>query len=430
MLFQLLNKSVVVKKMIFVPRKLDKSKLPTRCNMMQHLLFLRSRNSNRSVGFSKCYSEAIKDILEIWKNAQIPTKGRQVVWKLLIQLTTEYRNVSKNPLKYKEDEWNKIFCVSACKCPIKLRLPCQCPADNQVPLHVRKFYADQIGQRLLSLGSESDQNSGPSNCSSTLSEVSGGYSSHISERFVPHYSDQHTETSSSDEDTVMQPDVGVSKISLPTFSAALDRAGVSNRFGALLATSLAKDLNIPGLIFDQHKISRERIKARADCLEAIKCNDLLRCISFDGKREKTLCQVVVNGSPRNIKKMEEHITMVKEPNSCYIGYLTSVDGTGAGIALEIINFLKEQKISVQHLVAINCDGTRTNTGKHKGTVCTIERHLQRPLQWFVCLFHFNELPFTALVKHFLGKANGPHNWPGVIGQTLLGCEDIPVNINY
>lgn len=202
---------------------------------------------------------------------------------------------------------------------------------------------------------------------------------------------------------------------------------MSNRFGALLATTLLKDLNIPDIILDQHKIRRERGKARLKALNSIKCNDLLKCISFDGKRERTLKQKFVNGKPRNMKVIEEHITIVKEPNSSYIGYFTPEDGRGIGIAMGIINFLKAEGLSLEYLVAINCDGTRCNTGKFNGAICSLERQVKRPLQWLVCLFHFNELPFTALLKKLLGNASGPQNWPGVIGKTLMNCEDIPVN---
>lgn len=268
----------------------------------------------------------------------------------------------------------------------------------------------------------------PNSCSSTASlcEVNSECS------YVPPYceTDESERTSSTEQQQHKQDNLQHSlesnRFCLPTFSAALDRAGVSNRYGALLATTLLKDLNISGIIIDQHKIRRERNKARDRAIKNIKCNDLLKGISFDGKRERSLKQIVVNGSLRNVKVMEEHITIVKEPYSCFIGYITPEDGRGTVVAMGILDFLRKGEFSLDHLVSVNCDGTRTNTGKHSGTICTLERELRRPLQWFVCLFHFNELPFTALLKNLLGKATGPQNWPGVIGHTLQGCENILV----
>lgn len=417
--------------MLFVPRKLDSSRLPTKCNVMQHLIFLRSQN-NPQFGFSKYFTIAAKDILDIYKVGKIPAKGRIAIIKQLTQLTKRYRNTAKNTSCYNEREWNTIFLVSSCTCPLNPRNPCRCPDDKEIPSDVWKFYVDQNGPRLLTLECDSERIPTTSD-SVVVSEISSQNSTKTSVIFDPQHSEINEDNAGSlvcVEQDIQEVVPNISKICLPTFSAALDRAGVSNRFGALLATTLMKDLNFPGVIIDQHKIRRERNKSRAEALKAIKCNDFLKCLSFDGKRDLTLKQIQVNGKIRHIKMLEEHITMVKEPSSSYIGYLSSINGTGVEVAMEILNFLRINDFSLDHLVAVNCDGTRTNTGKNNGTVCSLERQLQRPLQWFVCLFHFNELPFTALLKSLLGKANGPHHWPGVIGKKLLGCEDIPVNTNY
>lgn len=58
----------------------------------------------------------------------------------------------------------------------------------------------------------------------------------------------------------------------------------------------------------------------------------------------------------------------------------------------------------------------------------MERFLQRPLQWNVCLFHFNELPLKTLVTHMHGKQVGPGIWPGEFGSELLSCEQSHVSV--
>ncbi|XP_017475909.1 PREDICTED: uncharacterized protein LOC108366119 isoform X1 [Rhagoletis zephyria] len=133
---------------------------------------------------------------------------------------------------------------------------------------------------------------------------------------------------------------------------------------------------------------------------------------------------------RNIIVTEEHITMVKEPNSSLIGFVTPTNGSSDAITSEMMDFLKREDYSLEQLIAINCDGTRCNTGKSRGTICNLEHKLERPLQWFICLFHFNELTFTAVLKHFLGKASGPQNWPGLIGYSLQNCENLPAAHNF
>lgn len=227
-----------------------------------------------------------------------------------------------------------------------------------------------------------------------------------------------------------QEETNVRDISLLNFCAVLDQANISSRYGALLATALLRDLNMPNIIRKRHKIDNERYNSRKVSVNSNKCIEVLEGISFDGKREKCLEQIEVNGKLRNINTIKEHITVVKEPNSIFIGYFSPNNGKGTTLANGIIDFLNEQTISINQLVAVNCDGTRTNTGKNNGALCKLEEHLQRPLQWLVCLFHFNELPFTALLKALLGNASGPQNWPGIIGKTLPICETIPVSSIY
>lgn len=381
--------------MFIVPRKFNQNKLPTKSDVIEHLLFLRGKN--RSIALSKFYTETIKEILKLWESAQIPTIGKSAIRKKLDNLTKSYRTVIKNKGNFNVDEWNTLFPICTCKCGLNLNKSCKCLANLKMPLHDWEINNDQDGRRMRSLGLRS--NIRPSSISST-SEVAD-----IDEEYTVEMSPD-SPTSFGDVTENAQTPLHISRISLPTFSHALDRAGVSNRFGALLATTLLKDLNISDVIIDKNKIRRERLAARAKAICDIKCNDLLKCISFDGKREKSLKQIVVDNKPRNIKVTEEHITIVQEPNSRYIGYFTPFNCTGTGIASGILNFLKAEGISWEHLVAVNCDGTSTNTGKHSGAICSLEKELQHPLQWFICLFHFNELPFTALLKELVGKPTG------------------------
>jgi hypothetical protein len=76
------------------------------------------------------------------------------------------------------------------------------------------------------------------------------------------------------------------------------------------------------------------------------------------------------------------------------------------IKKSILNFLST-KYETKDLIAIGYDGTVVNTGYKTGVIRLIEE-LGRPLQWIVCLFHFNELQLRHLVEQLDGKTNGPH----------------------
>lgn len=77
-------------------------------------------------------------------------------------------------------------------------------------------------------------------------------------------------------------------------------------------------------------------------------------------------------------------------------------------------------------MAIGCDGTNVNTGKYGGIIRLLEKNLQRPLQWVICLLHMNELPLRHLFFHIDGATSGPKTYTGQLGKSLETCEQLPV----
>jgi len=97
----------------------------------------------------------------------------------------------------------------------------------------------------------------------------------------------------------------------------------------------------------------------------------------------------------------------------------------ASIASGIFDYLSSH--NVENLVAVGCDGTAVNTGQKGGTIRLLEQKLKRPLQWFVCQLHANELLLRHILQHIDGgKTTGPNTYAGPIGQQLLNCEQLKV----
>lgn len=124
--------------------------------------------------------------------------------------------------------------------------------------------------------------------------------------------------------------------------------------------------------------------------------------------------------------MEEHISLVEEPGSKYIGHITPESGTGSGIASSILSFCGNRGISLDHLLVIGSDGTNVNTGYMRGVLALIEQRLGRNLQWQICLLHFNELPLRHLFMLLDGQTTGPNTFAGPIGNMLADCETKPI----
>lgn len=71
-----------------------------------------------------------------------------------------------------------------------------------------------------------------------------------------------------------------------------------------------------------------------------------------GKKDKTLKECTYMNQIRLSKTTEEHITIVKEPESVFVGYATPINGTGVEIQKAIVNFLNSEGYSLDYLVAM------------------------------------------------------------------------------
>ena len=59
----------------------------------------------------------------------------------------------------------------------------------------------------------------------------------------------------------------------------------------------------------------------------------------------------------------------------------------------------------------------------------IDLNLHKPVYWFICQLHANELPLRHLFQTLHGKTAGPNSYSGEIGKMLDGCEKLDV-VNF
>ena len=121
---------------------------------------------------------------------------------------------------------------------------------------------------------------------------------------------------------------------------------------------------------------------------------------------------------KNIQKVEEHITLVSEPNSIYCGHLTPRSQTAKSITQNIIEYFDYQNFDYSCLKAVGCDGTAVNTGVKGGIIALLEKDLGKPLQWIICLLHCIELPLRHLFRSIDETTSGPNAFSGPIGQFI------------
>ncbi|CAD6208877.1 GSCOCG00010699001-RA-CDS, partial [Cotesia congregata] len=141
----------------------------------------------------------------------------------------------------------------------------------------------------------------------------------------------------------------------------------------------------------------------------------LKGIYFDGRKDYTSIQLKKGFKYFRQTIKEEHISLVSEPESEYIGHTTPTSGQANDIANGIYDFLLEKYPQSTKDINVNgCDGTAVNTGWKGGIVRRLGEKFNRPLQWVICLLHLNELPFKNLFQFIDDTTTGPNSYADVL----------------
>lgn len=378
-------------------------------------------------------------IENIWRTASIPTVTRTRIIQMLKAYHLKYKNLLKSVQRLSEDKLEifrqsskLLFDISACKC--KELIQCTCPKDKKVPKQEQAFLIDQRTCRSMIIGGidaivtkklqntlkrkherENRQNVSSNTSTSSLAVLNVSTSSATSS----------TSDKTELEEVSQKTRKKSSHIDFPTLSKTCDRYGVSDRAAAAIASSVLFDIGSDIDVIDRHKLRRQRTKTRNKLLNDVTIPEL-NALYFDGRKDKTLKIIKKSGKCYRTLIVEEHISLIQEPGSIYLGYVVPNVGTAKGIEISIAEFLSREEILLHELMAIGCDGTNVNIGKNGGIIRLFEKRLQKPLQWIVCLLHMNELPLRHLFLHLDGCTSGPKSFSGPLGKALETCEQLPV----
>ena len=123
------------------------------------------------------------------------------------------------------------------------------------------------------------------------------------------------------------------RVKLPSVALACDRTGVSDRAAAIIANAVLEDIGLvsksrSSQVVARMKIRRARMSQRKVCT-SVSGEMLLLGLFFDGRKDSTIIY------DRNTKKrkrvVEEHISILSEPGSKYLGHVTPESGTACHI---------------------------------------------------------------------------------------------------
>lgn len=435
--------------------ELTSRQLPTVQEVMQYYSFLKTQLP-KTTKSREIVVQVSTDITDIWIKSGIPTVSMRRVQQKVESLHDTLRTILKRKgeakvsavLLAKQDSLS-LFDIAACHCLDFSS--CTCPRKSKVPELERQFLLDQRNERNMVIGpldkeTTSKLTKGSEratkrqkyydflSCSKSSAGVSGGYSSDTDldmddmdvsgDENNDNY-DQLSEFCESESES------GRNLMKFPTVARECDRYGVSDAAGAAIATAALTDYGIikehdRTAIIDRAKLRRQRQQLRATLSQEAKSSMSSvgpKAIFFDGRKDKTLCATSVSSKGFIT---EEHITLIEEPYSIFLGHISPSSGSSANIKNAIIDFFNENQTSLDNVLAIGADGTNVNTGVNNGAIRLLELHMGHPVQWLICMFHFNELPLRHLVLHLDGTTSGPTAFSGTIGKALAKCHDLSI----
>ena len=144
---------------------------------------------------------------------------------------------------------------------------------------------------------------------------------------------------------------------MQALAEACDRTGVSDRAASFIASSVLEDVGSIqkedfNSVIDRNKIRRARKRVCPEHQQNDKITLLLQGIYFDGRKDKTKAREKIDNVKHKRTVLEEHVVLVQEPESHYVGHFTPASGSAAAITSGIFIFLETNSISTDDIVAV------------------------------------------------------------------------------
>lgn len=285
----------------------------------------------------------INKLCEIWNKASIPTVERKRM-KVMLQnyhlkcknILKSHPNIPENRLEEFRRGGKRLFDIASCKC---LDISnCTCPKHKKIPAREHCFLMDQRTVRKMIIGGL-DVHTTQQITMSQKRKLLREKSQHKRQKTTPISTEEPDNTSVSsisdleDEDfielqckstSIVSQSSSAAEVNYALLSTTCDRFGVSNRAGAAIASAVLHASS--SQVIDKCKMQRERTKTRKEIVaQQIILN--VPALYFDGRKDKTLITAETGGKKYRQIILEEHISLIKEPESNFLGYVTPTAGS-------------------------------------------------------------------------------------------------------
>ena len=376
-----------------LPQNLTEMNMPTYRDVMKHYTYVRLEHSNKmnskeQPSVTEVASIVAKKLEAIWQKASIPTVSRTRIVQQVKNYHDKHRNLlkpyrtRKNNVKYKariakfQHEAESLFDISACKC--KEEAVCNCPKELKVSKNEKAFLVDQRSSRKMIIGNidrkktaqlqkrnkrkqlDTIRKSKHAKTEEGDSSIETGCLD-LTENDNNISSGEEEEDSNTDEPPSTKASSQIecnqnaqNRMSLPTVAKICDPFSVSDRAGASIASAVLKDYGIvhgknKNLIIGRSKVKREREKERRHN-QSFQTPSSVQGLYFDGKKDSTLTPQKSGVGTHFVR--EEHITLVAEPGSNYVGHFTPNCGKAKDISEGLLEFCSSHDLDLYSLNVI------------------------------------------------------------------------------
>lgn len=440
--------------------------------------------------FSEVRLEVATEIYAIWEKATVPCAKVKTIANRIDDFWNKKTKVkNKNNIDKEMEEWSKLFDICLCKCRyVKCTeagcaiedcntfhgVACTCSKELKVPPQEISFLHDQRHARKCTISDKIDkETSAKMEAAAQRKETEERKQENERQRVEAEAKAQAEANKDNmifenmQEETVevLEPTTKRRKRTvdgdfvvasrercsdrnmddLENLAEACDRFNLDSNATAYSCNAYLKDKGLltSQNMLDRKKIDRSRVKYRKKQLDAEleqQKKDKITAVYHDGRRDKTLVTKTINGIPRKVVEVEEHISLVEEPKSRYLTHLTPKDGTGKEIGKSLYKAVVNVD-AVETVGVIGNDGCSANNGPESGACACFESYMGKPMQRVNCLLHTNELPFKASMVHHMGPTKGPSSHQGPISKAIhdpklnerpivefkrIDCPDFPV----
>lgn len=460
------TRSQVQSELFGAPQQLSGLYLPTYEDVMRHYKWVEFEIMQIRGDFHPPAQEIAQSVAdrveEIWKSSSVPAISNRGILQGILRFHQRCRDILKHinhespAMKAKvecfKEKAKHLFDVAQCKC--LPRLPtCVCKPEDEIDPDEIPFILDQRSDRLQAIGEVDRLRTLQMRKQAAIQKkrivaaaqaeekaASALFSSQLGAKLRALCSKQVEEGENVADSEWKPPSRPSSRCSsrnsleLPASCRVAERFNIPSGAASALVTATLEDVGriTPedmSLVVDRHKFTRQRKKFRGrvieEDLEKIRANPPAG-LCFDGRRDETKVRDMV-GTKVCIRSItEEHVVLVGQPGDVYLGHVSPEDGSAVALGDAAIEYLTEVRVSTAALQCVGCDGCGVNIGWKGGAIHEIEVAVGRPLSWFVCMLHGNELPLRHVIVIFDGPTSGPRDFTGPIGKQLKSCLDLPV----